>query len=77
MLSLQRSNYACYLPLTFQVTPNAAPWPRRWCSWPLGGLSDANTLNLTADVRVRGSRLPALVIRDKEQARDRLTARLV
>jgi len=40
-------------------------------------LSDANTLNLTADVRVRGSRLPALVIRDKEQARDRLTARLV
>ena len=34
-------------------------------------------LDLAADVQVRDSRLPVLVIRDKEQARDHLTVRLV
>lgn len=34
-------------------------------------------LDLAADVRVRGARLPVLVIRDEERAREHLTVRLV
>jgi hypothetical protein len=34
-------------------------------------------LDLAADVRVWDTRLPVLVIRDKEQAREHLTVRLV
>jgi len=35
------------------------------------------TLDLAADVRVQNSRLPVLIIRDKKQAREHLTVRLV
>ena len=53
------------------------------CKWmhllveaPKGATPVRATLDLAADVRVRGSRLPVLGLRDKELARAHLTVRL-
>jgi len=52
-------------------------WMHLLAKAPKGMETVRAILDLVADVRVRDSRLPVLAIRDKEQAHDRLTVRLV
>ena len=59
------------------VAVQGSKWMHLLIKAPQGMEMVRAVLDLAADVQVRDSRLPVLAIRDKEQARDRLTVRLV
>jgi hypothetical protein len=59
------------------VTVQGSKWMHLLARAPKGMEVVRAILDLAADVRVRDTRLPVLVIRDKEQAREHLTVRLV
>jgi len=59
------------------ITVQGSKWMHLLVKAPKGMETIRGILDLAADVRVRDSRLPVLAIRHKEQARERLTVRLV
>lgn len=59
------------------VMVQGSKWMHLLAKAPKGMGGVRAILDLAADVRVRGTRLPALVIRNREQAQEHLTVRLV